>query len=155
MIFVTIGTHSVGFDRLIQKMDEIAGKVDCEVLMQVGNTDYKPKNVKWFKFLEYNIMLDYMEKSDIIICHGGAGTLLDVFKLNKNVIVVPRLKKFDEVYDDHELELSESLKHTKKLIIISDIEKLEDALIELDMDIPKDLESEKELINFLKSYINS
>ena len=98
-------------------MDEIAGKIDCEILMQVGNTDYEPKNAKWFKLLEYNNILDYMEKSDVIICHGGAGTLLDVLRLNKNVIVVPRLKKYKEVYDDHELELADALKHTKNIMI--------------------------------------
>ena len=153
MIFVTVGTHSVGFDRLIKKMDNIADKIDYEVLMQIGNTEYEPKNGKWFKYIEYNKILGYMERSDIIICHGGAGTLLDVLRLNKNVIIVPRLKEYKEVYDDHELELAESLKHKKNITMVSDIENLEDKLIEVDMDISNHSSSERKLINFLKDYL--
>ena len=42
MIFVTVGTHDQGFKRLVKKMDEIAGQIDEEVVMQIGSTDYKP-----------------------------------------------------------------------------------------------------------------
>jgi len=40
MIFVTVGTHDQGFERLVKKMDEIAGQIDEEVVIQVGYTDY-------------------------------------------------------------------------------------------------------------------
>jgi UDP-N-acetylglucosamine transferase subunit ALG13 len=47
MIFVTVGTHYQGFDRLIRKMDEIAGKIEEDVIMQIGSTQYKPINAKY------------------------------------------------------------------------------------------------------------
>jgi beta-1,4-N-acetylglucosaminyltransferase len=120
MIFVTVGTHYQGFDRLIKKMDEIADSLNDTVIMQIGNTEYEPKNTEWFRFSEYNSILKLLGKSDIVICHGGAGTLLDILKYDKRTIVVPRLKKFKEVYDDHELELAESLKD-RNISVVSDI----------------------------------
>ena len=48
MIFVTVGNHSQGFDRLIQKMDEVAIDLDEKVVMQTGTATYEPKNVEHF-----------------------------------------------------------------------------------------------------------
>ena len=52
-------------------MDEISIKIDDEVIMQIGNTDYKPKNTKWFKFIEYDKMNKLYEKADIIYLMQG------------------------------------------------------------------------------------
>ena len=43
MIFVTVGMHTAGFERLVKKMDEIAGKIDEEVIMQIGGTSIPRK----------------------------------------------------------------------------------------------------------------
>jgi len=53
LIFVTVGMRYQGFERLVEKMDEIAGKICEKVLMQIGNTQYKPKNAKYFRFKDY------------------------------------------------------------------------------------------------------
>lgn len=151
MIFVTVGTHYIGFDRLVKKMDEITPNLGDEVMMQIGHTDYEPKHAKWFKFSDYDEILNIIKKSDIIICHGGAGTLLDILKLNKPVVIVPRLKKYKEVYDDHELELAESL--TKKVITVFNIENLEETINKWNSKKIKDLKTDNRLSNFLKEYL--
>ena len=48
MILVTVGTHVLGFDRLVKKMDEIASKIDEEVIIQIGNTVIHTKTYKIF-----------------------------------------------------------------------------------------------------------
>ena len=153
MIFVTVGTHYQGFERLIKKMDEIADRIDDEVIMQIGYTKYEPKNAKWFRFAEYEKMLELIEESDVIICHGGAGTLLDSLRFNKPIIIVPRLKKFGEVYDDHELELAEALESARKAIAVYDIEKLEEAIKKAKSLKYKPVKRDKRLANFLKEYL--
>ena len=124
MIFVTVGTHYQGFERLIQKMDKIAAEIDDEVIMQTGYTKYEPRNAKWFKFMEYDEILNIYKKADIIVSHAGAGTLLDAMSFEKRVIVVPRLKKFDEHIDDQQLELAEALKNSGRATAVYNIEKL-------------------------------
>lgn len=155
MIFVTVGTHNQGYERLIKKMDEISSKLNEKVVMQIGTTKYEPKNAKWFRFIDYDEIINIMESSNIIICHGGAGTLLDVLKLNKPTIVVPRFKKFNEHYDDHELELAESLNKSKNILVVFNIEKLEEIISKLNTGKAKDLENDKRLVNFLKQYLRS
>jgi beta-1,4-N-acetylglucosaminyltransferase len=155
MIFVTVGTHSIGFERLVKKMDEIANKTEHKVVIQTGTTNYEPKNAEWFKFRDYEDIINIIKSSDIIICHGGAGTLLDILNLNKPIIVVPRRKKFNEVHDDHEIELAESLKKTKNVTIIYYIENLEEAINELNLQISNNVKVDKNLVKFLKKYLRN
>ncbi len=131
MIFVTVGTHYMGFERLIEKMDEIAPNLDDEVIMQIGTTKYEPKNAKWYKFIEMEKIQEYYKKADIIVAHSGAGTLLDSLSFEKPVITVPRLKKFGEHIDDQQIELAEALDKTNRTIAIYSIENLERSIIKV------------------------
>lgn len=156
MILVTVGTHVRGFERLIQKMDEIAGKIQEEVIIQIGNTDYQPKNAKFFKFRSYQEMEQLMKEARVIVCHGGAGTILLALKQGKTVISVPRLKEYNEVLVDHQLDLVYTLANEKRIIAVYNLDLLEKSL---DID-PKKLRSNntkngQHLINFLKRYINT
>ena len=154
MIFVTVGTHYLGFDRLIKKMDEIAGKMDEEVIAQIGSTKYIPKNMVYFKFAkDENEILELCEKARIIVSHGGAGSILTILNYMKPALIVPRFKKFNEHIDDHQLELAEVYKKERKLIVIYDVENIETALKEVvNLDFKKN-KKEKKLINFLKNLI--
>lgn len=150
MIFVTVGTHDQGFERLVKKMDEIAGQIDEKVVIQVGYTDYKPVNAEWFKFVDMEKIKDYYQNSRVIIAHAGAGTLLDSFQFNKPILVVPRLKKYDEHIDDQQLELAEALTRTKKAIAVYDIEKMKDSLLGIQEYEFSDSKKTKNLNSFFK-----
>ena len=129
MIFVTVGTHYLGFTRLIKKIDELACLIDEEIIAQIGNTNYKPKNIKYFTFIEdEKKIMELYEKARVIVTHGGAGTILTLSNFNKKIIVVPRLKKFNEHVDDHQLELAEFLEKEKKVTVVYDIEDLHKSL---------------------------
>jgi len=154
MIFVTVGTHYQGFERLIKKMDEIAEKMDDEVIMQIGYTKYEPKDAKWFRFLEREEdILELYKKADVIVAHAGAGTLLMALFFGKPIVVVPRLKKFGEHVDDQQLELAEALENMGKVIAVYDIEKLEDAIRKAKSLKYKPVKRNKRLANFLKEYL--
>jgi UDP-N-acetylglucosamine transferase subunit ALG13 len=155
MIFVTVGTHYQEFERLVKKMDEIAAKIDEKVIMQIGYTNYEPKNARWFKFLSYDEINTFYRKSNLIISHAGAGTLLDILNLKKPSIIVPRLKKYGEHIDDQQIELGEALERSKKVIMLRDIENLEETINKLNLGKIEALKTDKNLVNFLKNYLGS
>jgi len=129
MIFVTVGMHSQGFDRLIRKMDEIAGKIDEEVVMQIGSTKYKPKNAKYFDFIkDFQKIQDLNREAKVVVCHGGAGTIIVALDQGTSVIAVPRLKCYGEHINDHQLELVNALANDGKIMAVYEIDKLEEAL---------------------------
>ena len=153
MIFVTVGMHFQSFERLIKKMDEIAGKISDEIFMQIGYTKYIPKNAKYIDFLNDDQMMNYYRDARILVCHAGSGTLLTGLKLGKPIIVVPRLKKFGEHIDDQQLDLAEALASSGKAIPAYDIDTLEELLINIDKKKFSPVLEDKRLINFLKEYV--
>jgi len=154
MIFVTVGMHYQGFERLIKKMDEIAGRIDEEVVMQIGFTKHKPRNAKYFDFVDDDEkVLEYFRRVRVIVSHAGAGTLLNALHFGKPVIVVPRLKKFGEHVDDQQLELAELISKMGKGVAVYDIDELEDALNRVDGLNFSAVGKDKGLVNFLRGYI--
>lgn len=157
MIFVTVGTYLQGFERLIKEMDRIASKFDEEIIAQIGNSKYIPKNMEYFTFSDENKIKinEYYEKSKIIISHAGAGTILNLFHYKKPLIIVPRLKKFNEIIDDHQIELAEKLKNQKNIFVVYDIKYLEDTIKKIDQFDYIEINQNKALINFLKNYLRN
>lgn len=127
MIFVVIGLM-YGFERLIKKMDEIAGKIEEEVIFQTGLTDYEPKNAKYIKFPSENYFNKQFREARIIVSHAGVGTILTARKFRKPIIIVPRQKKYGEVIDDHQMEIARELEGHKNIKIIYDLDELEQNL---------------------------
>jgi len=151
MIFVTVGLHYQGFDRLIMKMDVLAGMINEEVVMQIGSTSYKPKNAKYFDFVDDDEdILQLFKEARVIISHAGAGTLLNALNFRKPVIAVPRQKTFGEHVDDQQLELTKVLSENGQVIPVYDIETLESALRSVNKISPIRLDKNNDLITFLK-----
>ena len=133
MIFVTVGTHEQGFNRLIKTIDELVrdGKIKEDVFMQIGYSTYEPKYTKWDRVRSYADMKQYMDKSDVIITHGGPSTYMQVLQSGKIPVVVPRESKYNEHINDHQLWVSKQVvsKGYELLLcedlngILSDIEK--------------------------------
>lgn len=106
MIFVTVGMHSQGFDRLIFSVDSLAEKFEEEFFIQIGNSKYVPRNAEYCAFLNQSDYYVLLEKAKIVITHGGAASITQALSCGKKVIIVPRLRRFSEHIDDHQLEIS-------------------------------------------------
>jgi beta-1,4-N-acetylglucosaminyltransferase len=109
MIFVTVGTGSYDFSRLLSEMDKIAAFIGDSVLMQSGDSLYKPQNAKSFKYCSSKDMENHIIDSKVVISHCGIGTIISILKQKKPFILVPRLHKYGELVDDHQLELAREL----------------------------------------------
>jgi UDP-N-acetylglucosamine transferase subunit ALG13 len=104
MIFVTVGNANQGFRRLLDAIDDLAAsdifKHDS-VLVQCGsNSDFHPRNCAKQDFFPPEKYRELIETAEIIVCHGGAGTLHHVFQAGKVPVVMPRRQKYAEHVDD-------------------------------------------------------
>ena len=124
MILVIVGTAD--FQRLVKKMDEIAGEIDEEVVMQIGRTNYRPINAHYFTFIDS--LDNYMYEARLIVGHGGAGTIISALMHNKKLIAVPRLKDLKEHFDDHQLELVRELDNKHLIVGVFDLENLKEII---------------------------
>lgn len=107
MIFVTVGTQDKPFTRLIMAVEQavIKGEITDEVIVQAGNTKYESKALNVLNYVPFDKFNEYIAKADIIITHGGVGSILNALKLGKKVIAVPRLAKYGEHINDHQLQV--------------------------------------------------
>ena len=130
MIFVTIGSAVKGieFTRLIKKMDEIAGMIDEEVVMQIGTVPYEPQNAKYFRYASYQENLSYFQKASLVVGHGGTGTILNALRFQVPIVVVPRRHDYGEHVDDHQMELAQQLKGNELIEVVYELEDLEPAV---------------------------
>jgi UDP-N-acetylglucosamine transferase subunit ALG13 len=119
------------FTRLIKKMDEVAGRLDEEVVMQIGSVRYEPQNARYFSHTTYQESLSYFRNASLVVGHGGAGTILNALKYHVPIVVVPRSQRFGEHFDDHQIELAERLVGNELIKVVYDIEELELAVREM------------------------
>lgn len=129
MIFVTLGSQKFQFNRLLQELDRLIGDnvLKEEVFAQIGYSDYLPKNYKYKDFLSREEFIDYEQNADYVITHGGTGAIIGAVKKGKKVIAVPRLARFGEHVDDHQMQLIGQFSEMKLIIPCYEIESLADA----------------------------
>ena len=64
MIFVTVGTHEQGVDRLLIELDRLVetGEIKHEVFAQIGYSNYIPKNYEHKEMISYDEMDEYVKE---------------------------------------------------------------------------------------------
>lgn len=161
MILVVVGLHSQGFERLVKKMDEIAAMINDEVVIQLGHTKYTPKYAKNFHFTDNKGIEELYKKADIVVTHGGAGSIMKALMYKKQVIAVPRLSKYGEHKNDHQLDIVNFFSKSGLLTAVYNINELEKNIRLNKSDTAKrkpyySYESKKRrLMNFLKLYLHN
>lgn len=128
-ILVTVGTSP--FDRLINTIDEKVSSKTYDVCCQISSGNYIPKNHPYFKFS--NTFKLMMQQSDIVITHGGAGTVFQLLEMNKKIIIVPNLDRID----NHQIDLAEFIEHNNYGIICRDIDAIDKSIVRCLNFIPK------------------
>jgi len=109
IIFVTTGTQEP-FDRLIKAVDVIAGKLpETKFIVQAFASTYVPVNIEVSKFITATDFDHYIKHSDLIISHAGMGTIISALVNSKPIIVMPRLLKYGEHRNEHQLATAKKL----------------------------------------------
>ncbi|MCR4902029.1 MAG: glycosyl transferase [Butyrivibrio sp.] len=123
MIFVTVGTQKFQMNRLMKQVEELAVERPNErIVVQYGHSTYVPKNCECYQFMDRPQFEECIDKCDILLTHGGVGTIMAGLRHGKQVIVVPRLRQYGEHVDDHQIEAAQALKHHNCLAICMNIE---------------------------------
>ncbi len=130
MILAIMGSEAslFEFDRLIDELDEIASTIDEEIIIQIGNGNKAPRNAKYFRFLQDQEFNDCCSSSRIIISHAGIGSIITALRFHKPLIIVPRMKKYGEHIDDHQLEIASEMGRMGHIKVIYDIKDLRYAI---------------------------
>ena len=130
MIFVTVGSQKFQFNRLLKKIDEMIDKkiIKDKVFAQIGASDYKPLNYEYVDFMNQDDFNKKLDECDLLITHAGTGVIVNAVKREKKVIATPRLAKYGEHVDDHQLQLISQFKDLELICECRDCDELWQAL---------------------------
>lgn len=126
MIFVTLGTQDKSFDRLLKAIDsEIEkGTIHDKVIVQAGYTKYESKNMEIFDLVGPEEFDKLVDECDLLITHGGVGSILSAVKKGKKVIGAPRLKKYKEHTNDHQKQIVKEFAKEGYILALTDFSQL-------------------------------
>ena len=110
MILVTLGTQDKSFTRLLNDIQKQIdnGNIKDKVIVQAGFTKYESKDMEIFDLIDREKFNELISQCDLLITHGGVGSILAGLKNSKKVIVCPRLSKYKEHMNDHQVQIVEN-----------------------------------------------
>ncbi len=131
MILVTVGSVAP-FDRLVAEVDQLAGKGAIgDVVAQIGNGSYIPRNARWFRF-EHGL-IKYFGEADLVITHNGAGTIFELLALGKKTIAIPN----PDTIQMENIDIVKKLSSDGHIILCMDVEGLGKAIERARSWVPK------------------
>lgn len=132
MILITLGTQDKKFYRLLDAVQKLIDNkiIQDEVIVQAGcSSDFKSKDMKIFDLISLDEFDDLIKKCDILITHGGVGSIITGLKNNKKVIAAARLKKYGEHVNDHQVQIIENFTKSGYILSLDQFDNL-DKIIE-------------------------
>ncbi len=126
MIFVTLGTQDKQFKRLIDYCEAL--KTDEEIVVQAGLTEYHSDKLIIKPFIEQDEFEHYIEKASVLITHGGVGTIINALNHHKVVIACPRLAKYHEHHNDHQVEIVDEFEKRGLILALRENDDLAEVL---------------------------
>lgn len=122
MIFITVGTQKFQFNRLLKAMDELVsgGRIAEKVYAQTGHCDYQPRNFRFSPFLNKEEFNRCVAGCDLLVTHSGVATIITGMKYRKPIIVMPRLARYGEHVDDHQVQIAESFGNKNYVLYAKD-----------------------------------
>ncbi len=157
MIFVTTGSQKFQFNRLLEKIDELIekGVITDRVFAQTGYSDYKPKHYEFKDFMNRDEFAKHTEECTVFITHGGTGAIVGAVKKGKKVIAVPRLAKYGEHVDDHQIQILSQFNSSNLISACYELDNLEKYVKELPDKVFNSYESNTQtIIDDIEEYIH-
>ncbi len=155
-VFASVGTHPQPFDRLLKELENTAkAKPSWKIFAQTGNCSFEPKAFQFKKFLNEKEYMQAIKEADVIVSHGGAGTIINALRQHKPLVIAPRLQRFQEHTNDHQLDLARALASKGKAIAVEDMKELEKAIGQAAKTRPAVSSERQGLIREIKTFLGA
>lgn len=130
MILVTLGTHPKPMDRLVRALDDLlaTGNVTDEVIITAAAYGYRPRHATALGIQPYDVLVDLMQRADVVITHGGPASIAMALAAGHLPIIVPRDATFGEHVDSHQIRFAQWLARKRSVTVVVDMDGLGGAI---------------------------
>jgi beta-1,4-N-acetylglucosaminyltransferase len=154
VILVTVGSNGAPFDRLLREVDGIAPAE--ELVVQHGPSQIRPRDATCVPFMHFSELERAVAAARIVITHAGVGSVLLALMNGKRPVVVPRLARYGEVVDDHQLHFAERLEREVLVTLVREPTELRSAVAQHDeRRAPATAEVASALADDLRNYLEN
>jgi len=158
MIFLTVGTQ-FPFDRLVKTVDSLLGtfQISQGIVGQIGNSSYTPEHFnQYYQSLEKTVFDETIQQASAVIGHAGMGTILLALEYNKPLLVLPRLARYGEVVNDHQVSIAQKFSELGHLIAAEHENELAQKIQQLETFVPKPRENQADAVsNRIKTFLDN
>ena len=158
MILVLLGTQNNSFHRLLEEIQKNIdnGNIKEEVVVQKGYTKFESKDMTIYDELPIEKFNELIEKADLVITHGGVGSIISSITRGKKVIAVPRLKKYNEHVNDHQLDIIQTFDEMGYIIGIQEVQQLGEAIKKVKEFKPKEyIKNTGNIIKIIEDFVDN
>lgn len=120
MIFSTCGSSNLAFPRMMEALGALPAQ---QLYVQHGPSE-PPPCAEAYDYLPYGQLVSLIERADVVVTHAGVGSILCSLRAGHVPIVFPRLRRFSEALDDHQVELAEALEARGTVVVARGAEEL-------------------------------
>jgi UDP-N-acetylglucosamine transferase subunit ALG13 len=128
VIVALVGTCPYGFERMLKPLDEAAKRRGWDVFMQTGFTAWRPRYSRFDAFVPRVQLMEMLEAAEVVVTHGGYGSIRDSLTCGRPVVAVPRRGDLGEHQDSHQEEIVREFERMGLLIGIEDASSIESAI---------------------------
>lgn len=157
MILVLLGTQNNSFHRLLEEVENNIknGTIKEDVIVQAGYTKFESKNMKLFDLMSKEQLDKFQDEANLIITHGGVGSIISSIEKEKNVIAVPRMHEYGEHVNNHQKEIVKDFNDKGYIIGIEKVEDLKQAIIKSKDFKPKKYQPNNEkMLKIIEEFID-
>lgn len=157
MILVLLGTQNNSFHRLLEEIEkEIDEKVITEkVIVQAGYTKFKSDKMEIISLMPKEQLSKLQDEADLIITHGGVGSIISSVEKGKKVIAVPRKHEYGEHVNNHQIQIVKDFNDKGYIIGIEDVKDLKEAIIKSKTFTPKKYSpNNKKMLKIIEDFID-
>lgn len=106
LLFATVGA-TLPFERLVNLVEQAlhAGLLPAQIIVQYGVGGRPIEGVECHESIPFDQVQSLLRRADIVVCHGGTGSLITALREQCHVIAVPREFAQGEHYDNHQSEI--------------------------------------------------
>lgn len=157
MILVVLGTNDKPFTRLLDAVEKAIadGDIREEVIVQAGFTHYESRHMKIIDYVDREQFADYLGKADLLIVHGGAGTIMTGLRQGKRILAAARSAALGEHVNDHQIQLLEAFEKKGYLIYMRDFDRIGDYLKQAREFTPNPYVSQRDhMVSLIENWID-
>ena len=151
MILVILGTQDKEFTRLLKAVENWIEtyQIKEKVVVQAGQTHYQSDKMEILDFIDMDSFDKLIEEASVVL------TIITALNHNKIVIATPRLAKYHEHHNDHQVQIIETFEKNGHLIYLRDLDHLQEAINQAKEFKPTKYKSNREnMVKLLMDYIN-